>query len=730
MLVKENNRIYDSSIANTDIAEETISVLSEYILGDITVRYITDRNRQVGLWLYPAHFTLPLSEKRRTLDNEKWARGHLKGRIAIKVEPLVHIKINGDDQPGEFGGGRTMKWSPSNERFHLVEQKVEDDKIVTILEDKSGLRIFHKLEEGTKGILKSETSFVNGSEKAVKLELFTSFSIGGISPYDSSDAGEKILVHRFRTGWSAEGQMVSESIEHLHLERTWAGKTHLSERFGQVGSMPTRGWFPTTLVEDTAAGVTWGARLEAPVSWQMEIGRRHDDIVMSGGIADREFGHWTKTIDTKETFTPPAAWLTCVAGTVDEACERLVSVDQQAAEEQPAIEQELPVIYNDWCTSWGEPSEEGLLDTAKKAAELGVKYFVIDAGWYTPTDKNTNWVTSFGDWIPEKERFPNGIRAVTEKIREYGMIPGIWFEPEYVARDSKAFQETEHLLKRDGVPLTVGVRRAWDLQDPYAIAYIHSRVTEFLRKSGFGYLKVDHSETLGIGVDHPDGLGEGLRCQGEGTLSLLESFRKELPELVIEITSAGGNRLEASILQRCSMNSCSDAHGVPEIPIIAASMHRLILPRQSQVWAVLLAADSPREMDYSLSAAFLGRMCLSGEIAQLSVGQRKRVSRAVSLYKRVVPVIKYGSSSIINRRNASLRHPKGWQAVVRIRENEGMIVVHTFEEAPDEISLHLPGSRWKITDSLSAAQTDIKGDVLKIYKMPGFSGNVFVIVRE
>ena len=60
--------------------------------------------------------------------------------------------------------------------------------------------------------------------------------------------------------------------------------------------MPVRKWFPFVAVEDTEAGVVWGAQLAWSGSWQMEIFRQHDDLAISGGLADREFGHWMKTI--------------------------------------------------------------------------------------------------------------------------------------------------------------------------------------------------------------------------------------------------------------------------------------------------------------------------------------------------------------------------------------------------------------------------------------------------
>ena len=80
------------------------------------------------------------------------------------------------------------------------------------------------------------------------------------------------------------------------------------------------------------------------------------------------------------------------------------------------------------------------------------------------------------------------------------------------------------------------------------------------------------------------------------------------------------------------MGSFSDAHETLEIPIIAANLQRLILPRQSQIWAVLRKDDTVQRLSYSLAATFLGRMCLSGEIHDLSPAQWRLVVSAMKFY--------------------------------------------------------------------------------------------------
>ncbi|PVH99573.1 glycoside hydrolase family 36 protein [Periconia macrospinosa] len=584
-------------------------------------------------------------------------------------------------------------------------------------------------------VLKSETRFLNRSEKTVKLELLTSFAVSGITPFAGDDAAGRLRVHRFRAAWAAEGRLVSESIEALHLERAYAGGIKLSERFGQVGSMPVRGWFPTALVEDTEMGVVWGARVACPTSWQMEVARRYDDVVLAGGYADREFGHWVKSVGPGEVFEAAPAWVTCVKGTVDDACDALLSVDVLAVEAQHAVERDLPVGYNDWGTSWGAPREDKLLEVADRLVGLGVRYLVIDAGWYMPESDNAHWATTMGDWKANPTRFPRGLVATAAAIREKGLIPGLWMEPEHVAQDSLAFQELDHLLHRDGQPLTLELRRAWDLHDPWVHKYLDDRVIGLLAEAGFGYLKIDYSETLGIGVDHQDSLGEGLRRHGEGTHALFSRIKTALPDLVTELVSAGGSRMEASLLQRSSMASSTDAHETLEIPIISAALHRLVLPRQSLIWAVLNHDDSTKRLGYTLASTFLGRMCLSGNIMGLEDEQLAFVKKAVDLYKQAVPVIRDGVSRCrTDQLGPSWRHPFGWQGVVRLTDTQALVVLHCFEGSPEHVRLTLPSigddqNDWQLMSVLTAMPVSIQGSTLEFSIAADFDAQVVLLER-
>jgi len=649
------------------------------------------------------------------------------------IDPLTHLKIVGDPYSSGFAQGHTMRNASSVDGFKFSGQRIdktgEKSTVVTSLADARGYRIEHRLtwHDGDAAIEVS-TGFCNGSDSPVTLEMLSSFSLGGITPFHHADAPGRLRVHRFRSGWSAEGRLVTESIEQFHLEPSWAGHSLFSERFGQVGTMPVRKWFPFVAVEDTEAGVVWGAQLAWAGSWQMEIFRQGDAVCLSGGLADREFGHWMKTLAPGESLTTPPAAITCVHGSLDDLCDRLTAMQERGADKQPEVEHDLPIIFNEWCTTWGDPQHDKVLAIARRLQNTDVRYFVIDAGWYKK--EGTVWSSAHGDWIPSSKLFPLGLDVTAAAIRGMGLIPGLWFEMETAGVQSDTYSQfADHFLQRDSLPVTSAVRRFWNLEDPFVIDYLTERVIGRLEHCGFGYLKVDYNETLGIGSESPDGLGEGLRRQVLASYAFFDRIRSCLPHLVIENCASGGHRLEPSMLGRSAMSSFSDAHECVEIPIIAASLHRLMLPRQSQIWAVLHDSDTMQRIAYSLAATFLGRMCLSGDILDLNDGQWDLVLRAQRLYRLAAEIIKHGKSRHFGNVGESWRHPRGWQALVRTCGKGALAVFHAFENPPAQVEVKLPPGIWKIDGQFPSDDARIDGAVLH-WKIPqDFSACVLLLSR-
>lgn len=581
------------------------------------------------------------------------------------MEFYTEWRLLGDDYDGNFGNGFTLSGGSSVKGM----KKTEETDSVTVFVGKSGHTV-KCIHEKCGDVTFCKTVFENTTDSEATLELLSSFAIRGIN----ADR-----IHRALSYWSAEGKLLSQDLTDLDFERSWAHHGVRIEKFGQIGTMPVRKFFPFLILEDSEKGEFTGIQLYCASSWQMEIMRVSDPLYVVGGLADRDFGGWKKTVLPGGSFETPKAAV-AFGKSIYEVCDKLVKAQKPRIAE-PDLD--MPVIFNEYCTTWGNPTLENIRKTAEKLDGSGVKYLVIDCGWYKPEGKK-EWYNTPGDWIPSRSLFPNGIKEAADVIRSHGLIPGLWFEMESAGCESEfAYNMTDHLVKRDGVPVTVATRRFWDMRDPWVHDYLSERVIKLLDNAGFGYLKVDYNENIGLGIDGDESLGEELRKCVAGTQDFFRKIAKELPELVIENCSSGGHRLEPSMMELVSQASFSDAHETLSIPLIAANLHRVIRPEQSQIWAVLRADADIHRINYLLTAGFLGRLCLSGEIFDLSDAQWQAALDAIRFYDRIKHIIKNGYTETIRQTVKDYTHPHGYGAVLRILGDEALLVVHTLENGAD-----------------------------------------------
>lgn len=683
-------------------------ILSSVELGDMTAIFERSQDTgKVGFYIIPTH----MKEKSRV--EEKFYR----------VNNMIQLKIVGDIYPGSYGNGQTMHNSGSTDlmiyQSQTVEEKEHRKEIHTWFRDERGYAVENVITyyEGEESF-EMKNRFINESKEPVVLEMLSSFEIENLSPFLEGDGVGNLLVHRLLSKWSHEGRLVTERVEEMQLEPSWSTWSVAVERFGQRGSMPVMKYFPFVALEDEKSHAIWGVQLAHEASWQLEIYRQDDGIHLSGGLADREFGHWMKEIKSGESFETPTAILSVCEGDIDDICHRLVSAGNKYVNDGPDCEQNLPIIFNEYCTTWGNPSHENICGILEAIQDKGFDYFVIDCGWFK--EDGVPWDISMGDYNVSPTLFPEGLEKTVDAIRKKNMKPGIWFEIDNVGRASKAYELTEHLLKRDGYPLTTHNRRFWDMNDPWVKEYLHKKVIEMLQTYGFEYMKMDYNDTIGLGCDGAESLGEGLRKNAEASVDFVKQVKEEVPGIILENCASGGHRLEPLMMSLCSMASFSDAHETEEIPIIAANLHRGILPRQSQIWAVIRSNDSLKRIGYSMANTFLGRMCLSGDVTNLSKKQWDVIDRGIAFYKEIAPIIRDGKSFRRGPKILSDRHPEGYQAMIRMKKDgEAMVVIHCFNgELPEEIVVQLPeGCKTTIQSVYSYDKTEIsvKEDKL-VYK--------------
>jgi len=717
--------------------------MAAYDLGGTRVLYVRcPRTSVVELCCLPLSAAAKVAKQREfhTGPHVDHLPQHWRPVPAHAPEWLTPVKTSGSPYVHGFTQSLSMRFNKDVETLRLEGHRATEIAdggclIETTVAGAGGLLLTHRLRwEAGAPFFRVSVEARNVSCTPVTVEYLPSFSLGGITPLDAGSGVERLRLHRFRSFWSAEGRHEARLLEELGLEQAWAGYGMRAERWGQCGSMPVRGWFPWGALEDTEAGVFWGAQLAVPGSWHLEVSRLKDKVNFSGGLPCRDFGEWWVALQPGEIFAAPEAALACVEGGLDDLCHALTEAQRAAAAQQPTANGPLPVVFNEWCTTWGSPTHQSVTSAVEKLSRHGLAdVFVIDDGWaQRPPDQH---MQHNGDWVVDTEKFPGGLGATVEAIRSEGMRAGIWFEMECVTEGTEAFGRTELHLHRDGKPVQVGSRHFWDLRNPQAEEYLAQKVIGRLRKDEFGYLKIDYNDCLPPGVDGPSASpGENLRLHLLAVQRFIERIRREVPGVMIESCSSGGHRLEPSFVGLTAMSSFSDAHEAVEIPIIAANLHRLMLAHQVQIWCVVHGSDDLQRLRYGLSAGFLGVLALSGEVGSWQPWQVQEIASARVLHHKASEVIRSGRTRIYREMSASWHEPRGWQAVVRATEAEALVVLHGFGALSWEcVQVPLPPGRWSVEarfgDAGAVASQRCEGSLA--WQPPGeFCGGVCFLRRK
>lgn len=223
-------------------------------------------------------------------------------------------------------------------------------------------------------------------------------------------------------------------------------------------------------------------------------------------------------------------------------------------------DKERPVLINNWEATQFDYVEEDLLKFAGKAKECGIELFVLDDGWFGARNDDKR---GLGDWKANREKLPNGIEGLSEKIEALGMKFGLWFEPEMVNKDSNFFrQHPDYIIQTPGRSTSHGRNQfVLDFSRKEVVDAVYEQMYEILSKARISYIKWDMNRSISecFSSAYP------AKRQGEifhryilGVYDLHERLINKFPELLIESCSSGGGRFDAGMLYYAPQGWVSD----------------------------------------------------------------------------------------------------------------------------------------------------------------------------
>ena len=439
--------------------------------------------------------------------------------------------------------------------------------------------------------------------------------------------------------WLGEGRWTRRPLrEHIVPDLNLA--LHGQDGRGRYAVVSTGTWstgthLPTGGLVDRETGHAWLWQIEHNGAWRWEVGERLDGAYVAL-LGPTDIDHqWQHRLEPGDSFTTVPVSIAVSAGGFDGAVAELTAHRRGLLRPHPD-RSALPVVFNDYMnTLMGDPTTAKLLPLIDAAAGAGAEVFCIDAGWY---DNDTTWWDSVGEWQPSQTRFPRGIEEVLTAIRDRGMVPGLWLEPEVIGVRSPMADKlpADAFLQRGGVRLVEHNRYHLDLRHPAAVAHLDEVVDRLVEQLGIGYFKLDYNIDPGAGTDvGAESVGAGLLGHNRAHLAWLDRIHDRHPALVLENCASGAMRMDYALLSRMQLQSTSDQQDYRHYPPIAVAAPLSVLPEQAASWAYPQPEMPDEHLAYAMCTGMLGRLYLSGRLDGMRADQLSSVRDAVAAHRDI-----------------------------------------------------------------------------------------------
>jgi len=343
------------------------------------------------------------------------------------------------------------------------------------------------------------------------------------------------------------------------------------------------------------------------------------------------------------------------------------------------------VTYNTWFAYGTRIDEASMRSEIARAATMGVELFVVDAGWYTGADTRDprDFTPGLGSWEADPERFPNGLKSLTDYAHSLGLKFGVWVEPERVnlsvvgrnGLDESSLAQANGSYGSDETALVCLAGRA-------GRQWVLDRLTELIDAVQPDYLKWDNNLWLNCNRDgHGHGAGDGGFAHVNALYGILDTIRRKYPSLAIENCSGGGNRLDLGMIQYTDVAWMDDRkapsvlvrHNIDGLSLIFPPAYLLSF-LTNLGWEPLHDSPDLRLYVRSRMPAVLG-LCFQS--AWISDDDRDAIAEQIALYKRLRPTLATATTTLLTDQPDGSGGP-AWEALQETGTN-GSVLMFVFD---------------------------------------------------
>jgi len=479
--------------------------------------------------------------------------------------------------------------------------------------------------------------------------------------------------------WAGEWTLNQEPVRH--------GARIFESRRGTTGHQ-TNPWFAIQAGEpDEEHGEVWFGALAWSGSWRITVEQDQLDAVrVTGGFNPFDFGyvlHPGQSLETPVFYGGYSDHGLGGASRLLHHFEIANVLPHRPGQQDPP--KPRPVIYNSWEATEFRVNEAGQMALAEKAAALGIDRFVMDDGWFGQRKDDH---AGLGDWYVNKEKFPNGLKPLIDRVHSLGMDFGLWVEPEMVNPDSDLYRKhPDWALNFPGRPRSEGRNQlVLNLARTDVRDYILDALDKLVTENDIAFLKWDYNRNWSEPGWDQLPPAEQKRVYVDFTRNLywiLAELQKRHPRLEIESCSGGGGRVDLGILKYTDEVWPSDNTDPFDRLTQQDGFTYAYTPQVMMAWVT----DSPHWLNrrstslaYRMLSSMQGSLGIGANIAKWNDDEMAMVKRLIAAYHQVQRTIVQGDLY----RLISPRDGSEFSATQTVNKDKNQSVVFAFIHSTQE----------------------------------------------
>ncbi len=277
---------------------------------------------------------------------------------------------------------------------------------------------------------------------------------------------------------------------------------------------------------------------------------------------------------------------------------------------------------------------------ADTAAMVGAKALIIDAGWYCPPGKGTEWHARTGDWVYDRELYPNGIQEIISYIHAKGLLFGIWLDPERLGVASRAAVAHPEWLSNNY--FSGGKGSIIDMTIPEAASWVEEEIARVLTETGAELFRLDYNigvrEVFGRSVEQSGAFCNTL-AYCESVNAMYKRLRKRFPHVIFENCAAGGGRTDLGMMENFEHTWVSDWQIAPRSFAITNGMTIFLPPECVDRLVSGMYCHTKASLDFQVRQTLFGKPTTNSYNACGSAYnplQLEHIRHAFEIYQRFI----------------------------------------------------------------------------------------------